>query len=127
MDQRVPPIAGAGEIPNDGGIDLRAAIERLGGDAQLLREMAAIFVEDAPGLLDQVQSGRGGEPSEMASRAAHSLKGLVSNFSEPASNAAQAAESALNDGTEARIESALAVLRVYVERLTDVLRRSVLS
>lgn len=58
-------------------IDRRATLQRLGGDTQLMREMAAFFLEDAPLLLLTIQQHRAGEE---ATRAAHSLRGLASNF-----------------------------------------------
>lgn len=58
-------------------IDREGALARMGGDASLLREMARFFMEDAPPLLQTVKTERTGEN---ATRAAHSLKGLASNF-----------------------------------------------
>jgi HPt (histidine-containing phosphotransfer) domain-containing protein len=125
MDEQLPQTGSARDIPADGGIDLAAALQRLGGDQQLLRDMAQIFIEDAPGLLQQAHAAGDTGDSEQAWRAAHSLKGLAANFSDPAAAAAQIAESALRQGDPAAIDPALAVLRVYIERLTDGLRRGV--
>jgi two-component system, sensor histidine kinase and response regulator len=112
--------------PDHAEIDLDAALQRLGGDEQLLRDMALMFVQDAPGLLEQAHmAGRAGD-ADAPWRAAHSLKGLASNFSEPAAAAAQRAETALHEGDPGEIAAALADLRAQVERLVDGLKRRVL-
>jgi HPt (histidine-containing phosphotransfer) domain-containing protein len=72
---RTPLIAG------DQVMNLREAMQRLGGDEELLRELAEMFFEDAEALLGVVRAGHA-DPSQSQEvrRAAHSLKGLSSNF-----------------------------------------------
>lgn len=113
------------EVPIDAGIDLQAALRRLGGDAELLREMAQIVVQDMPDFVRQ--AGRGLEDPETAARAAHSLKGLAANFSDAAARAAQEAESAVRARDGDRASAALAVLKAYIERLIVELQRTVLD
>lgn len=59
---------------------VETALKRLGDDHELLRNMIEYFLEDAPELLGQLpellESGNWDE----ATRTAHSLKGLCSNF-----------------------------------------------
>ena len=114
-------------VPQDGGLDLTAAQQRLGNDDELLREMARIVVQDTPGLLEQVASGLNATDVEPACRAAHSLKGLTSNFSESAAAAALAVEQALHSGDADRIQKSVAVLAGWVERLNSELQRTVLQ
>lgn len=58
------------------------ALGRLGGDEELLRELAAILVDDVPPLVQGVQSAiQAGDFGE-AHRDAHALKGLVVTFDE---------------------------------------------
>lgn len=111
----------------DAGVDLHAALRRLGGDAELLREMAAIVVQDAPGLLAQAVAGLDSDERETAARAAHSLKGLASNFSNPAAGAAEAAEIELRRGDRDRAARALRLLQALLERLIEELQRTALS
>ena len=61
------------------------ALERVGGDEELLREIAGLFLEDYPSLITQIQKAVAeGNPSDLE-RAAHSLKGSIANFgSDPA-------------------------------------------
>ena len=125
----------ADDVPFDGGINLQAALRRLGGDTELLREMAQIVVEDAPGLLAQALSARAvgdldarnPDDFDAAARAAHALKGLLSNFSDPAARAAQLAETVLRQHDAATPLHALANLQDYTERLLDELQRTVLT
>jgi HPt (histidine-containing phosphotransfer) domain-containing protein len=114
-------------VPADAGIDLEQALRRLGNDPELLRELALIYVEDAPGLLEK--AGQGIDPAQLeeAARSAHSLKGLASNFSAAAAEAAQAAEAAIRSGDRARIENGLRTLQTFMTRLTAELKRSVLE
>ncbi len=60
--------------------DEKATVDRLGGDESLFRELAQYFIEDSPGLLDQVRLGVQKNDAEAVERAAHSLKGLAGNF-----------------------------------------------
>lgn len=56
------------------------ALERLGGDLELLQELARMFVEDAPGLRADAQAELDrGEYAEAAATL-HRLKGLVVTF-----------------------------------------------
>jgi HPt (histidine-containing phosphotransfer) domain-containing protein len=62
-------------------MNLHEAMQRLGGDEELLRELAEMFFEDAEALLEVIREGQG-DPAQgqEVRRAAHSLKGLSSNF-----------------------------------------------
>jgi two-component system, sensor histidine kinase and response regulator len=60
--------------------DREAALKRLGGSVELLREMFQFFVEDAPALVDTLDRSLASGAADEAYRAAHSLKGLASNF-----------------------------------------------
>ncbi|HYP09749.1 MAG TPA: Hpt domain-containing protein [Bryobacteraceae bacterium] len=68
-------------VANLGGIIDRAVIlDRVGGDEELLREITAIFLEEYPSLIDEIQAAAGAGDAKRLERAAHSLKGSVSNF-----------------------------------------------
>jgi two-component system, sensor histidine kinase and response regulator len=56
------------------------ALERLGGDEELLREVAQLFLEEYPTLMTQIRAAVSAGDPEALQRAAHSLKGSVSNF-----------------------------------------------
>lgn len=56
------------------------ALERLGGDEELLREVAQLFLEEYPVLVSQIRAAVAAGDADGLQRAAHSLKGSVSNF-----------------------------------------------
>ena len=61
-------------------IDLTAALAHVDGDLQLLAELAAMFLQDYPRLLNEVrQSIVEGDYSSLE-RAAHTLKGRLAFF-----------------------------------------------
>ncbi|HVJ69267.1 MAG TPA: response regulator, partial [Caulifigura sp.] len=80
-------------------IHLGIAMARLGNDQQLLRDMAGFYVEDVPQLLEELRGALTTGDVELATRSAHSLKGLSSNFEAPhAVAAAFAVENAARTG-----------------------------
>ncbi len=56
------------------------ALDRLGGDEELLREVAQLFLEEYPALVAQIRAAVSAGDADALQRAAHSLKGSVSNF-----------------------------------------------
>ena len=56
------------------------ALERLGGDEELLREVARLFLDEYPALLLEIRDAVTVRDADALQRAAHSLKGSVSNF-----------------------------------------------
>ena len=61
-------------------VDEAAALERIGGDRQLLREIAALFLQEYPELLETMRNALAAGDAKALERAAHSLKGSASNF-----------------------------------------------
>ncbi|MEO7144567.1 MAG: Hpt domain-containing protein, partial [Bryobacteraceae bacterium] len=60
--------------------DRATALARMGGDEQLLSEVAALFLDDYPKLLRALQEGVACGDVRVVERTAHTLKGSVSNF-----------------------------------------------
>lgn len=73
----LPPPAG---LEEEAVFDRAAALERLEGDSALLAELAALFVEDCPQLMASIRQAIECQDPEALARAAHALKGSVSNF-----------------------------------------------
>jgi CheY-like chemotaxis protein len=69
------------DAPAASPFDRSAALAYLGGDEQLLKEAATLFLESIPRLLAAIQETLECGDLEMLARAAHSLKGSVGNFS----------------------------------------------
>lgn len=60
--------------------DRQAALKRLGGDEEILKEIAALFVADSPEMLDQIRQAIETNDALRLEKAAHLMKGSVSNF-----------------------------------------------
>ena len=56
------------------------ALDRVGGDASLLQEVAQLFLEDYPNSLSAIETAIQSGDSKALERAAHTLKGAVANF-----------------------------------------------
>ena len=61
-------------------VDRAAVLDRVGGDEELLREITCIFLTEYPRLIDEIRSAVDSRDAKRLERAAHSLKGSVSNF-----------------------------------------------
>jgi HPt (histidine-containing phosphotransfer) domain-containing protein len=56
------------------------ALERLGGDEQLLAEIAGLFLDHYPSLMEQIRDAVSRRDAGALHHAAHTLKGSVANF-----------------------------------------------
>jgi len=61
-------------------LDSEALLERVGGDVDFLQELAGIFREDCPKLLEEIRSAVAAGDAAALERAAHTLKGAIANF-----------------------------------------------
>jgi HPt (histidine-containing phosphotransfer) domain-containing protein len=53
------------------------ALDRVGGDEELLREVAGIFLCEYPGLVEQIRAAIAEADAEGLQRSAHTLKGSL--------------------------------------------------
>ncbi len=60
--------------------DYNGSLHRMGNDEQLFEEMAGFLRDDAPVRLQEIRHGLSDSNLSRVKLAAHSLKGLVSNF-----------------------------------------------
>jgi len=72
-----------------GSLDLSVALARVGGDMELLREIAQIFLDQCPDALGEIREAIETGDAHALEQAAHALKGSVANFG--AENACAAA------------------------------------
>ena len=70
------------------GLDRQLALSRVGGDLDLLREIAVLFLDECPRALREIHQAVAGENAAKLENAAHSLKGSVANFGASAAVAA---------------------------------------
>ncbi|MDO8586856.1 MAG: response regulator [Armatimonadota bacterium] len=103
-------------------MDVGATLARLEDDAELLREMAELFLADYPGLLDQIRDAVAKGDAVALERSAHALKGSVGNFE--ANRAFEAAFTLQQMGRDKELSTAadaLADLESELDRLKPVL------
>jgi len=90
-------------------IDRRVALSRVGGDMELLKEIAVLFLDTYPEVLKEIRSATERGDAQMLEQSAHGLKGSVANF-----GAAAAVEAALvleNMGRNRQLKEATQGLR----------------
>jgi two-component system, sensor histidine kinase and response regulator len=107
-------------------IDREAALARMGGSEELLRDMIRFFLEDAPGLLHAAEKGVEDGNAEETTRAAHSLKGLAANFDATrVTDAAARLEEIGRSGHLSEAGKVLVPLRRAVSELLEVMEGQV--
>ena len=98
--------------------DREKALARAGGDAELLRELLEVFLEESPRWLDDIDAALGAGDVRKLQRGAHTVKGAVDNFGAPAAFAAALVlEQMARAGDIAGAPQASAALRALVEQL----------
>jgi two-component system, sensor histidine kinase and response regulator len=61
-------------------LDRTVALARVGGDEELLKEIAELFLEEYPRALSEIHQALDAGDSKALERSAHGLKGAVANF-----------------------------------------------
>ena len=112
--------------PADSPFAWDAALESVGGDEAMLRDLAEMFFAECPKLMQQIREHIVGADGPELRRAAHTLKGSAHVFGASASaEAAHRLEEIGREGTFAGAEEALALLEDEVARLLPALREQV--
>jgi two-component system, sensor histidine kinase and response regulator len=110
--------------PADGDavFELEAALATTGDSMATLRDVAGVFREQAPLLLEQLKAALDADDAAEARRAAHSLKGAAAIFAAaPAVGAAARAEEAARAGDLSAAAETLDQLEWEVRRLVEAL------
>jgi two-component system, sensor histidine kinase and response regulator len=98
-------------------LDKAVALERVGGDMELLQEMAQLYLEEYPSQMQALRAAVQTRDAKGVERAAHSLKGSVGNFGAAAAqSAALTVEMMGRHDDLAQLDSAF---RLLEEALTD--------
>ena len=93
-------------------------LDRVDQDWEFLTELVQLLASDGRGLVDQISAAAASGDTETVSRAAHTIKGMVSNFCAPtAQEAALAVEKAVKGGDLSTLPAAVTTLRNDVEEL----------
>ena len=112
--------------PADVPFEWDAALESVGGDEAMLRELAEMFFAECPKLMQQIREHIAGADGPELRRAAHTLKGSAHVFgAEATAEAAHRLEEIGREEAFADAEAALALLEDEVARLLPVLRERV--
>jgi two-component system, sensor histidine kinase and response regulator len=105
------------EFPGTG-LDRDLALSRVGGDADLLKEIAALFIEEYPKVLTELRAAAVRRDSRGVERAAHGLKGSVANFgAQAAVDAASELEHMGRAGDLSRVGEAIDALARALDAL----------
>jgi two-component system, sensor histidine kinase and response regulator len=73
-------IPSTGPPATETAVDRELALSRVGGDAELLKEIAELFLDEYPRVLDELRDAIARGNAKDVERTAHGLKGSVSNF-----------------------------------------------
>ena len=112
--------------PMDLPFEWDAALENVGGDEAMLRELAEMFFAECPKLMQQIREHIASADGPELRRAAHTLKGSAHVFgAETAADAAHRLEEIGREEAFADAEEALALLEDEVARLLPALRERV--
>jgi HPt (histidine-containing phosphotransfer) domain-containing protein len=99
-------------------LDPVAALNNAGGDAQLLREIAELYLAHSPGYLADIHGALARGDAARLKLAAHTLKGSVGHFgAQAARQAAERVELLAGQGALAEAGEAAALLEKELERL----------
>lgn len=98
--------------------DREVSLKRLGGDEKLLSTLAKFFLEDAPGLMAQLQDAITARDIDSILRRAHSLRGLSATFEAlPFQQVARDLEAIARSPNQEVIEAKWTQLKAEYERL----------
>ena len=101
-------------------MDQRLLHERIGDDPQLMRELAQIFLDTGPGLLQHIHDAMADNNAHDLREAAHALKGSVGNFAAGAAHdSAHKLEAMGASGTLTDAAKEFAVLEREMAALTS--------
>ena len=117
-DQRIA----AARSQCDDVISWEDAVKQMEGDVELLKEIAEMFLEESPVLMDRMRQAAAEGDCKKLERAAHTIKGSVGNFAaKSAFEAAQMLEKIGREGDLDQAAEAFKALEREIERLKPAL------
>src|SRR6185369_9047336 len=107
------------------GYDTTGLLNRVCGDQELVVELIGLFLGECPALMDEIRAAVAAKDADRLETAAHSLKGSVGIFEEPAAYGAAARLEEIGSGKKwkdagaalAALEAAIADFRRDLTRL----------
>jgi len=107
-----------------GQIDHAELVEQLGGDLDMAKELVSLFLGEWPKEFEKVRRGVESGSAEEVRMAAHTLKGVIGNFSRgPSMHTAGKLEAIARSGSVAGTAELLTALERQLRALDDGLRR----
>lgn len=104
-------------------LDEAGLLSRLGGDRELLREIAELFFDEGPRLLARMQSALITEDAEDLASAAHALRGVLVSFrADRAADLAREIDQRAREAELAGAADALVELKLETQRLQTALQ-----
>jgi two-component system sensor histidine kinase/response regulator len=104
-------------------VNWEAALEYVGGDEALLRELLAVFLEECPKWMAELERAIANRDVPGVRRTAHKTKGALVNFGAEAAGAAAAQiETLAKSGSLAGVDTITTTLKHEVERLLPEVR-----
>jgi HPt (histidine-containing phosphotransfer) domain-containing protein len=101
-------------------LNVQVALDRIGGDEELLVDIAAVFLTEYPELLQEIENAVASADAELLQRSAHTLKGSLLAIG--AEDAAQLALELETQGRQQRTGSASQSLQQLSIALQEVHR-----
>jgi HPt (histidine-containing phosphotransfer) domain-containing protein len=98
-------------------MDVEDALQRLGHDEELFRDIVLIYTEDSPGMMKTIHEAVDNAGAPALQRAAHSLKGLTATLS--AREAASAAYRLEQMGATGNLHEAAGALAELDRRVAE--------
>jgi len=121
-DGKQPEATQQEPAANQGAVDARDLMERIGGDREFLAELYETFREDYGKQMEAMNTALGAGDAAAMAHAAHSLKGALSNLAAKRASAQAAdVEAAGKAGELAQAEAALRQLEPELDRVLQAL------
>ena len=119
---------GEAEGDTSGRVDHDELVEQLGGDLDMAKELVSLFLGEWPGELEKVRRGVESGSAEDVRMAAHTLKGVIGNFSRgPSMHTAGKLEAMARSGSLAGTAELVTALERQLRALDADLRRFLAS
>jgi HPt (histidine-containing phosphotransfer) domain-containing protein len=116
------------EAESDGQLDHDELVEQLGGDLDMAKELVSLFLGEWPGEFEKVRRGVDSGAVEEVRIAAHTLKGVIGNFSRgPSMHTAGKLEAIARSGSLAGTAELVTALDRQLRALDADLRRFLAS
>ena len=127
IQSTVPVGAKIAAVPADPVLKGPSDVELLApfdGDSALLKELAGIFLQECPRVLDEIRAALGTADLRALERAAHTLKGSLGNFAMPGPwETAQRLELLAKSGRLSGAQEIFRVLEQQIAQFNQVLAR----